>query len=327
MKHIRWNEPRFDEQELWEVERVLKEAYVNEGPKTKEFEVIVPDMTMIATATAVGWAGGTVVPVDVDPVRGTLLVEDVEKKITSKTIAIIPVHILGRSAPMAELGALCVKHGLSLIEDAAGALGSKSNGLYLGTIGTAGCFSLQSNKIITCGQGGIIVTNDIRYYETIRRLRDFGRLSNKEFLHQVEGYNLKFSDLAAAVALAQFRKLELRKALLIHQRDLYCSLLGDLAQFQFPPYLLGEVPLWVDVFVHRRKELVEYLKQQQIYTRECWPAIHQNPPYASFGNDTTFPNATRFASDCLWIPNGLAITDEDIRIVCEKIRDFYKKEI
>ncbi len=363
MKRINWFEPVFDEEDISEVKKVLESAYVNEGPKTreleeeikkllnkkyiiittsatsalflavkadailkevKEFEVIIPDLTMIATATSVGWAGGKPILVDSNKSNFTIDVNKIEGKISEKTTSIIPVHTLGRSSDMDRVMEIAKKHNLSVIEDAAGALGSKNEkGQYLGTIGQLGCFSLQSNKIITCGQGGIIVTDNKDYYELIRRLRDFGRLNNKEFIHNIEGYNLKFNDLSAALALSQFRKLENKKRLLIKQKDLYEKLLSDIKEVKFPECKEGEIPLWVDVLAEKRGELISHLNKNNIFPRACWPAVHLNPPYAYNGSDLDFPIATKISNDAIWLPNGPNISDEDIKIVCDKILEFY----
>jgi perosamine synthetase len=369
MARINWNEPRFDKEDLNEVTEVIETAYVNEGPKTKEleekfreylgvkhvifttsataalflaikadaiirgvkdFEVIVPDMTMIATATAVSWAGGKVILADVEKDRMTIDPEEVRKKISPRTTAILPVHIIGRAPDMEALRKIAQENNLTIIEDAAGALGSKNrDGRFLGTIGKVGCFSLQSNKLITCGQGGVIVTDDDQYYETIRRLRDFGRLSNKEFLHETEGYNLKFNDLSAALALSQFRKLKERKELLVRQQNQYVLELKSVEEIVFPPIDInfGEVPLWVEIFSENRDELIEHLKSKEIYSRPCWPAVHRNPPYRSQGNNENYPNASSISDSVLWLPNGPAISSEQISIVCDKIKEFYIKEL
>lgn len=362
MTRINWNEPRFDENDLKEIKEVLDNAYVNEGPKTKQleeeiknylgvkyvilttnataalflavkadsiikgvkdFEVIVPDLTMFATATSVSWAGGKPVLVDVERERATIDVEKIEEKVNDKTIAIIPIHVLGRAADMDKIMQIASKYNLSIIEDAAGALGSKHKGKFLGTIGKVGCFSLQSNKIITCGQGGIIVTNNDKYYEVLRRLRDFGRFSNKEFVHQTEGYNLKFNDLSAALALAQFRKIEERKKMLINQFNHYKKELQNLEKIKFFPFGEEEIPLWVDVVVKNREKLIEYLKSNEIYSRACWPALHMNPPYQYQGKNKDFPNSSFLSDNVLWLPNGPAINQEQMSYICGKIKNFY----
>jgi len=359
---INWNEPKFDDADLKEVSGVLKANYVNEGPKTKEleekfkeyfgvkhviftvnataalflaikadalirkvenFEVIVPDMTMFATAVAVEWAGGKPILVDVEKDRMTINIEEIEKKVTSKTTAIIPVHILGRSADMEKINEIAQRYNLTIIEDAAGAFGSKINGEYLGTIGKVGCFSLQSNKIITSGQGGVIVTNDDQYNEVIRRLKDFGRF-NKEFLHKIVGYNLKFNDLSAALVLSQFNKLEERKTLLINQRNQYEQELSFVDEIKFPEFKGGEIPLWVDILVQDRELIANHLKNSEIYSRECWPALHKNPPYQNQGNDEDYPISSFISSNVLWLPNGPAINQGQINLICNKIKEFYR---
>jgi len=364
MTPIRWFEPKFDKEDIEEVKKVIKNNYVNEGPKTKEleellknylrvkyviltinataalflvikseatrrnikdFEVIVPDMTMIATATAVDWAGGKPVLVDVKKEDLTIDASKIENKITSRTIAIIPVHVLGRSAEMNKIKEIAKKYNLLVIEDAAGALGSSNNNKPLGTIGDVGCFSLQSNKIITSGQGGIIATNDDRLFEIIRRYRDFGRLTNKEFFHEAVGYNLKFNDLSAALAFSQFKKIEERKKLFLSQFNYYKRMLKEVNKITFFPLEEGEIPLWIDVIAERRDELYEFLAHNQIYCRKCWPAIHRNKPFNSYGRDSDFPNSSFASDNVIWLPNGPAIKFKYIDLICNKIKEFYER--
>ena len=368
MPRINWNEPRFNEDSIKEVSEVIDTAYVNEGPKTKEFEslikeylgvkyvilttsasaalflaiktdaiikgvkdfeVIIPDMTMIATATSVGWAGGKPISVDVEKDRMSIDVDKIEEKIGPKTIAIVPVQVIGRACNMDKIKEIANKYNLTIIEDAAGALGSKSGEKYLGTVGKVGCFSLQSNKIVTSGQGGIIVTDDEKYYEVMRRLRDFGRISNKEFLHEMEGYNLKFNDLSAALGLSQFKIIEDKKTLLLEQHKQYIEELSDVKEIKFPEFREGEIPLWIDVVVEKRDELIEYLKSFDIYARPCWPPIHRNKPYEYGGKDENFQNSSFISDNVMWLPNGPAIDSLQISLISKKIIEFYgtKKDI
>ena len=362
---IRWNEPRFGEEELKEVEKVINNSFLNEGPKSREledlisnylgvkhviltvngtaalflalkadamirdvddFEVLIPDMTMFATATSVNWAGGKPVTIDVSENRMTIDTEKIEEKITSRTTAIMPVHVLGRAADMEKITEIAEKHNLTIIEDAAGALGSKYNNQFLGTIGKVGCFSLQSNKIVTTGQGGIIVTNDDEYYEKMKRLRDFGRL-NKEFYHEEIGYNLKFNDLLAAIGIIQFKKIEQRKEMLLKQYEIYKKQLADTSKIKFPNIYTkdGEIPLWIDVFAEDAENLINFLKEKDIHCRQCWPAIHKNTPYKNQGTDLDFPNSSYLSDNVIWLPNGPAVNNEQIIFICKKIKEFYKE--
>lgn len=361
---IRWGEPRFGKEEVDEVKKVIEDNYVNEGPKTKEFEesikkyfnvkyaiitvnataalflaikaeavkrdvedfeVIIPDMTMLATASSVNWAGGKPVMVDVKKDDLTIDASKIEDKINEKTIAIIPVHILGRAPDMEKILEIAKKNNLTVIEDAAGALGSMYQGKFSGTIGDIGVFSLQSNKIITCGQGGIIILEDDKTYEIIRRYRDFGRMTNKEFFHELPGYNLKFNDLSAALAVAQFKRLDERKKLLTEQLKRYTELLSDVKQVQFFSPGEGQIPLWIDAYVENRKQLSEFLALNQISCRDCWPSLHRNKPYKEQGQDNDFPNSSYASDNIIWFPNGPAISDENIVFICSKIKEFYLK--
>lgn len=150
-------------------------------------------------------------------------------------------------------------------------------------------------------------------------------MTNKEFIHQEEGYNLKFNDLSAALGLAQFKKIEERKRMLLEQRTLYEEELRDTNEVKLFDYNTGEIPLWIDAMVKDRDGLAKYLRQNEIYSRECWPALHMNPPYKEQGCDKDFPIATSISNNSLWLPNGPAITEKEIKYISEKIREFYKK--
>lgn len=364
---INWYEPKFGESEKRLVNQVLDEGYVNEGPMTlkleekfrellnvkhviftnsgtsalflalkadqrirglKDYEVIVPDFTCIATASAVKMSGATPVLVDIEKIRLCIDVNEIEKKITPRTKAIIPVHILGRSCDMDSIFEIANRHGLTVIEDAAGALMSRSEKGYLGTLGKVGCFSLQANKIISCGQGGMIVTNDDHYNEMIRRIKDQGRFSKDEFTYPIEGYNLKFNDVLAAILLGQLENLDGRRALLIEQRKLMEEELREVEGIKMPKvdYENGEVPLWIEIIVEDMDGLHEYLKDQEIATRKSgWPPVHRNGAYEA--DDEYFPKSSYISDHSLWLPNGPNISLDDIREICLKIREFYNSGI
>lgn len=362
---IGWYEPKFGEREKELVNSVLDSGYVSEGSLTKElerelkdfigvkhvilmtsgtaalflalkadqvirgldsYEVIIPDFTCIATASAVRLAGATPVLVDIDRTRHTINVEDVKRKITDKTRAIIPVQVLGRTSDMNKLEKIAIEKDLTIIEDASGALSSSYYGEHLGTFGKVGTFSLQANKIISCGQGGFIVTNDDSYNEIIRRIKDQGRLEKSEFVYPIEGYNFKFNDILAAVALGQMEEIEKRRLNLINQRGIYEKELRGVEEVLLPKimYGMGEVPSWVDAVVERRDELAEYLSENEIATRRGgWPPVHRNGAYPA--SDEDFPIASYVSDHGLWLPNGPKINPEQINRVCKKIKEFYSK--
>lgn len=300
----------------------LKAAGVGPGD-----EVIVPDVTFIATAHAVSLTGATLVLVDVNPDDLTIDPKAVEQAITQKTKAIIPVHISGRAAAMQQLMDTCKILNIFLIEDAAEALGSLHKGKPLGSFGFTGCLSFTATKLITTGQGGIVVMQDEETYYAIRALRDHGRPnrgSGATDIHDTIGYNFKFTDLQAAVGIAQLETLPGR---LDQQKKLYQSYLyhlKDVPEICLLPFdtQSGESPLWVDAFAENRDQLLDFLSQKRIETRKFWYPLHQQKPYQK--DDKDFPVTTDVTKKAFWLPSALSLTAEDVTYVCETIKDFYQ---
>ena len=290
-------------------------------------EVIVPDMTFIATANAVDMAGATPILVDVKEDL-TISPKAIKKAITKKTKAIIPVHVTGRAADMETIMTIAREHNLIVIEDAAEALLSKHKGKYLGTWGDAGCFSFSPNKTITTGQGGIAVTNDDNIATNLRMLKDQGRPtrgSGGNDIHHIRGYNFKFTNLQAAVGLGQLHYLEARVKRMREIYKWYTEGLKNVSEIKLYPCDLknGAVPQWTDIQTERRDELEKYLKDNNIDSRKYWHPIHTQAPYKQ--NDENFPNSTRLSGKSLWLSSAFTLTQEDINMVCEKIKEFFKK--
>lgn len=245
--------PKFDQDEIDELIGVLQSGWVSRGPKCQELEgmiaaqlndpedlqvvtlssctaalhlallalgikkgdeVIVPDFTFPATALAVLHAGARPVFVDVDPVTYCMDPEAARRAVTKKTQAIIPVHLFGHPADMDPIMGIAQEAGAYVIEDAACALGALYKGRPCGTIGDIGCFSLHARKVITTGEGGILVTTYPEVASKIRTLSNFGisdtwgRQPGEAPAFQSIGFNYKMSDIQAAVGVAQVRKLE-----------------------------------------------------------------------------------------------------------------------
>lgn len=334
---IAWNEPNFGKEELKQVKEVLESGYVSEGPKTKELEkklakivgskhvimttsataalylaieadkrirhykdgeVIIPDLTFVATKNAVEMAGLRLRIEDVHPKTFSLN----DCIFNEKTKIVIPVNILGRSRISKYDG--YDQDPVTIICDNAGALGSKvSNGMV-------GCYSLQSNKIITCGQGGFCATDSDEYAKEIRKIKDFGR-ANKED-NNTKGFNFKFNDILAGIALGQLETLTSRRSLLLEQYSSYKSKLSDYGRFI--EYLDGEIPLWIEFITDKRDTLFDYLISQGITCRKPWKAIIDNPKL--------YPNTCYYAKSALWLPNGSCISKKDITFTCDKIINY-----
>jgi len=289
-------------------------------------EVLVPDVTFIATANAVTMCGATPVLVDVDPKTMNIDINDVERKITPKTKAIIPVHISGRGTDILAILDIAKKNDLKVVEDAAEAFFSKKDNAYLGTHGDLGCFSLSPNKTITSGQGGIVVTNDDEIAVRVRQLKNQGveqRLTGGDDIHPTIGFNFKFTDIQAAVALGQFNLLEDRIFIMKRNHLLYKKYLSDLEHIEVLDFDVdgGEVPQWTDVIVENRDELVSFLNQKNIFPRKFWLPIHTQEPYKQ--DDEGFKNSLKCSANALWLPSAFTLSEDDILYVCESIKSFY----
>lgn len=285
-------------------------------------EVLVPDFTMAGTPNAVLLAGGVPVFVDIDARTLTMDPHAAEAAITSRTRVVLPVHFNGRPADMAALGTLADRHGLIIVEDAAQALGSRLNGQHLGTFGALGCFSLATTKVITTGQGGMIVTANENLYDRIERLKDHGRRDRSADYHEQIGYNFKFTDLQAAIGLAQMQKLAYRVERKKEMFALYRQLLVDLPVDFVETDLQQTSPWFMDVYVDDPKSLGQFLREEGIGSRPVYPPLHTQPCYAHLRPSGSFPTTERLAQRGLFLPSSSFLTDDQIREVCDAIRAY-----
>jgi perosamine synthetase len=292
-------------------------------------EVIVPDITFIATANAVQMCGAKPVLVDVDPRNMNMSPEAFEGAITEKTKAVVPVHVSGRAANMGAIMGIAKSNDIPVVEDAAEALMSKHKGKYLGTFGKAGCFSFSPNKTITTGQGGVIVTDDDNLHIRLRELKDHGRPTRGtggDDFHNVIGYNFKFTDLQAAIGLGQLTYLESRIERMKRTHLLYVKVLRGLDGIRLFNFDLneGESPQWTDALVERRDDLDKFLTANGIGCRRYWFPIHTQKPY--WLPDDSFPNSTILSPKAIWLPSAFTLSDKDIETVCDHIRNFLSKK-
>jgi len=362
-KRINWWEPKTGEEEKALLLEVLDSNFLNDGEYTTRFEkmlaellgckhavavtngtsalflalvgsgvgpgdeVIIPDITFIATANAVVLAGAKPVLVDVDPKTLNISPAKLEQAITSSTKAVIPVHVSGRPADMTSILSIAAKHNLVVIEDAAEALLSKLNNKCLGTFGQAGTISFSPNKTITTGQGGVVLLNDDTLEVRLRELKDQGRPvrgTGGEDTHERIGFNFKLTNLQAAIGIAQLNNLPARIVRMKQNYLQYLEGLKDIKELTLPPFNVedGEVPQWVDVLSPKRDELVEFLEEREIFCKKFWFPMHTHKPYRM--PDENFPNSTRLAAQAFWLPSCFSLTDADIDLVCSHIRKFFR---
>ena len=288
-------------------------------------EVIVPDVTFIATANAVRLAGATVVLADVDPGTLTLDPRAAARAITARTQGIIPVHVSGRVADMPALLELARSRGLHLVEDAAEALVSGLDGRRCGTFGTLGCLSFSPQKIITTGQGGAVLTDDDALHVRLRELKDQGRPvrgTGGDDAHPALGFNFKFTNLQAAVGLGQLDTLSERAARLRRHYEAYVAgLQGVQDGFGLFPFRIdhGELPQWVDAWSDERDALVDALARRGAGCRRFWFPLHTQAPYRQ--SDDRFPVSTAMARRAFWLPSALTLSDQDVADVCGWIHE------
>lgn len=288
-------------------------------------EVIVPDVTFIATANAVTLAGASPVLVDIDPQKLTLDPHRTEHAITKRTKAIVPVHVSGRAADLGSILDIAKRHGLLVVEDAAEAFLSKHEGKCLGTFGVAGCFSLSPNKTVTTGQGGLVATDDDRLHARLRELKDQGRPvrgTGGDDIHSSIGYNFKFTNLQAAVGLGQLKDLPRRLDRMRSIYQVYAEELKGVTGISVLPFCIagGEVPQWTDVLVELRDDLYDHLAARGIYGRRFWHPLHSQTPYRVPCDQ--FPNSTKQIPHAMWLPSAFTLSDADIMTICREIRGF-----
>lgn len=356
--HIPWFQLEVDTSEKKLVLEVLKSNYLNDGHVTRKFEtklakflkikhcvgvtngtsamslvlwglgvgpgdeVIVPDLTFIATMNAVRMIGAEVRLVDVTLDRFTIDLEKVEKAITKRTRAIIPVDVNGRGADYDVLIPLAKKHGLFVVTDSCEALGSKCGGRFLGTFGDAGCFSFSPSKTVTTGQGGMIVTDNTKFYHRLLELKDQGRRkqgTGGDDLHPVIGYNFKLTNLQAAVGLGQLKKLKKRLRHFVKRNNWYREFLKGIPGIFLPKYEPGEVTQWMDILIEDRSRVEKAFQKRGIGFRNFWFPIHRQKPYAD--SDENFPN-TCFISRCgLWLPSAFSLTQDQAERVSRIVKE------
>lgn len=287
-------------------------------------EVIVPDFTFGATANVVIHAGATPVFVDVDPVTWTMSPAAAAAAVTSRTKAIIPVHLYGHPCDMDPLLALACEHNLKIVEDCAEALGAEYKGRKVGTIGDVGCFSFFANKIITTGEGGMVTTADNALAAVMARLRDHGMAKDRRYWHLEAGFNYRMTNLQAALGLAQ---MEVVDRFLARRADLVARYDRSFAKIQgmtLPPRApwaknvnwLYTITIDEQVLGLTRDVLADKLKDRGIETRPVFFPLHPQPAYRNAVAHPC-PVTEDIARRGLSLPTGNEMTTEDAGKVCE----------
>lgn len=292
----------------------------------REDEVIVPDLTMIASANAVLLAGAKPKLVDIEKETLCLDLDLLEKNISARTKGVMLVSLNGRTVDMDRLLKICRKHRLFLLEDAAQSLGSYWHGRHLGSFGIAGSFSFSAPKIITTGQGGALVSDNRHFMEKLKKIKDFGREKSGIDKHVTVGYNFKFTDLQAVIGLVQMEKLAWRVKRKKAMFALYRQELAGIKEVTFLPTNLEETTPWfIDILVEKREKLQEYLRENGVGTRLFYPPVHSQMPYRKMSEyrNKKFPVSKMISQKGLWLPSSSFLKDDEIKKVTTLIRNFF----
>ncbi|MFH1721664.1 MAG: DegT/DnrJ/EryC1/StrS family aminotransferase [Candidatus Altiarchaeota archaeon] len=279
-------------------------------------EVLIPSLTFIATANAVHYTGAKPVCVDSEPETWNLDVEDLRKKITSKTKAIVPVHLYGHPCEMDEILEVAEENDLLVVEDCAEAHGAEYKKKKVGSFGDAGVFSFYANKVITTGEGGAIVTDDDELFEKMHFLRDHAMSKDKRYFHPEIGYNYRMTNLQAALGVAQMERIDEFIENKRKNAQLYNSLLKDTKGITLPPekshvknvYWMYSI-LIEDEFPLTKDELMKELKEKGIDTRPFFIPINLQPPYKG---QPVCRVAEEISSKGMSLPSSTKLTKEQI---------------
>ncbi|HAI63128.1 MAG: DegT/DnrJ/EryC1/StrS aminotransferase [candidate division WWE3 bacterium GW2011_GWF2_41_45] len=287
-------------------------------------EVITTTHTFIATALAIIDVGATPVFVDVGPHTYQMDVTAVEKKITEKTKAILPVHIYGAPSPMEEIISLAHSCNLRLVEDACQAHGAVLNGKKLGTFGDIGVFSFYPSKNLGAyGDGGAICTSDADLYEKIKRLRNYGQ--PKKYYHEEFGYNSRLDEIQAAVLKVKLSHLDEWNLMRQRLASIYDSKLTDFHPQKIIPGGKSVYHIY-SILSNRRDELMAFLSEKKIMTQIHYPVpLHLQKALSSLGyKEGDFPVSEMLAKKEISLPMFSELTQEELSIICDTVLDFGK---
>lgn len=290
-------------------------------------EVIVPDFTYVATANVVHYIGAKPVFVDVDKDTWTIDVSKIEQKITGKTKAIIPVHIFGYPADMDKINVIAKKHNLFVIEDACQALGTLYKGKKVGSLSDIGCFSFSGAKIITTGEGGIVLSRNKKLMERISAIKSNFTDKKRHFYHSEVGYPFRLTNLQAALGLAQLEAIDKLVNLKISNAKIYKNLLKSNEIIQLPPETSGiRNVFWLYSIVFKKKGLrdglMKHLEEKNIQTRPFFSPLHTLPMYK---RSEKYLTSQYISENGISLPSGSTLTLKDIEYVCREIDRYIKK--
>lgn len=300
----------------------LKAAGIKQGD-----EVILPTLTMVACANSIAYTGAKIALVDSEYDTWNMDVNLLEKKITSKTKAIMPVHIYGHPVDMDVVNEVAAKHNLYVIEDAAEAHGAEYKSKKVGSIGHIGCFSFYANKIITTGEGGMVVTDNEELNEKCRAFRNLYFDKERRFIHKDIGFNYRMTNIQAALGLAQLENIEKFVDIRRKNAKMYNDLLGRLKEIVLPPEASwAKNVYWMYTILVNdqsrvtRDALMSFLATKGVETRVVFNPMHRQPAYSYLAGGS-YPVAEKLSESGLNLPSGNNITEKEIHYIVDSIKE------
>jgi len=357
-------EPWIDQVELHHLKQVIESTYVTEHAMTEQFEqmikiltnsdhavsttngtaglfcclkalgigpgdeVIVPNITFIASSNAVIMAGATPVFCEVNDKNFCIDTNDAQRVVTDKTKAVMPVHLYGQSCDMDSVLDFALLNNLFVIEDAAQGVGVRFNRKHTGTFGHLGILSFYGNKTITCGEGGVVLTNSSKLKDTVYQLKNHGRLKKGQFVHEAIGYNFSFTEMQAAIGVAQLKKLSAIKSRKKSIHDNYMKSFASISDKLKPIWVDKRCdPVWwfTSFLTDQREELAEYLLDKGVQTRKFFCPLHMQPCYDFMDFDRSkFTISEKAYKEGISLPSAYNLSQKEQDYIINLITEFFK---
>ncbi len=302
-------------------------------------EVIVPSFTFIATANAPLFVGAKPVFADIETKTYGLDPEDVKRKITDRTRAIMPVHYGGAPCLISELKAIAERYNLLLIEDAAESLGATVGGKKVGSLGDAAILSFCANKVITTGEGGAVVTDSGDIYEKLKLIRSHGRAETADYFSSIDymdyvslGYNFRMSDITAALGIAQLKKIDTLVDMRRRNAEMLSARLREVGGIEVPRPLDNSFHVYqmyttiVNEGRDKRDALSAYLAGQGIMTKVYFHPVHQTHFYKNkLGYNCALPVTEGLSGQVLTFPTYPALAEHEIDFIADQVAAFLSR--
>jgi perosamine synthetase len=289
-------------------------------------EVIVPTLTYVASVNPIVYCGARPILVDSEEESWNMDPEQVARRVTRRTRGIIAVHLYGHPVDMDPILSIARQHDLWVVEDAAEAHGARYGNRVVGSMAEVGTFSFYGNKIITCGEGGMVVTGNGELARTVRQLRGQGQDFERRYWFPLIGYNYRMTNISAAIGLGQLEQIDWHVARRRENAQWYRDRLGQHPALTLSPELpCARSAFWMNCAVLgeaarvERHEVMQRMAHAGIETRPFFYPVHWLPPYQSLGDSERFPIAERLSSQGMNLPSGATLTEDDVDYVCRTL--------